>query len=303
MRAGARGAGAATAAHPKLLAEWEGATVGEWARRLGVATVELHGRVGSTSDRAAALVRAGRALPALVVADRQTAGRGRRGRRWASDSPWGLWFTVARAAPRTPPEVADGAALPGEPKPAPKDAAGTLPLRIGLAVARALESVAPGVHVQVKWPNDILVAGRKLGGVLCERAAGAVVAGIGLNLNHPSDALPKGLGLPATSIVAETGRQAPRGRVLTAAWEAMEVVWKRPEQAIPQRERIALDRRSSLAGRPVAVEGVVRLRSGRAKAVHSMPAVAGGVRPDGSLELVAPDGDRVLLVAGSASPR
>lgn len=267
------------------LTDWEGVAVREWARRLGVATAEFHERTGSTSDCAAALVRAGRPLPVLVVADRQTTGRGRRGRRWESDSPCGLWFTAAH------------------PFPAPRPAPGALPLRIGLAVARALESVAPRVRVQVKWPNDLLVQGRKLGGVLCERTGVAALAGVGLNLNHPADALPTVPGLPATSIAAETGQPVPRGRVLEAVWAAMETVWRQPARAIPPSERAALDRRSPLTGRPVAVDGVLRLRSGQARAVRRMNAVGGRLCPDGSLELVDPEGARVRLVAGSARPQ
>lgn len=281
MTTSARVPGSAGTAATELLAEWEGVSVGEWARRLGVATAEFHGCTGSTSDRAAALVRAGQPLPVLVVADRQTAGRGRRGRRWTSASPSGLWFTVAHSFP----------------------AAGALPLRIGLAVARALESVEPGIRVQVKWPNDLLIAGGKLGGVLCERVSDAALVGVGLNLNHPQDALPTAPGLRATSIAAEVGRPVSRGRVLEAVRDAMEVVWRRPASAIPPPERTALERRSPLTGRPVAVEGVIRLRSGRAKAVRGMNAVGGRLCSDGSLELVDAAGARVRLVAGSARPR
>lgn len=283
---------------------WEGVSVGDWARRLKVATAEFHDRTDSTSDRAAALVRAGRPLPLVVVADRQTAGRGRRGRRWASDSPSGLWFTVAHAFPAsrpTPPRTRRH----GEPPEGPRGPSGawTLPLRIGLAAARAVESAAPGIRVQVKWPNDLLVGGRKLGGVLCERAGGAVLVGVGLNLNHPADELPTGPGLRATSIAAETGRSVRRGRVLEAVWAAMEVVWSGPARTLPPVERAALDRRSPLTGRPLAVDGVIRLRSGRAQAVQRMNAVGGRLCPDGSLELVDSKGARVRLVAGSARPR
>lgn len=304
MSAATRAPATETAPAQALLPEWEGVPVGEWARRLKVATAEFHERTGSTSDRAAALVRAGRPLPVLVVADRQTAGRGRRGRRWASDSPSGLWFTAAHAFPAsrpTPPQPRRR----GNPSEAPRGpaGAGTLPLRIGLAVARAVESAAPDLRVQVKWPNDLLVAGRKLGGVLCERAGAAALAGVGLNLNHPADALPTGPGLRATSIAAETGRPVPRDRVLEAVWAAMETVWPGPARSLPPSERAALDRRSPLTGRPVTVDGVIRLRSGRARAVRQMNAVGGRLCPDGSLELVDPDGAWVRLVAGSARPR
>ena len=161
-----------------MLARWGGAPQAEWASRFGFATAEFHARIPSTNDRARALACAGRPRPVLVVASRQSGGKGRHGRRWASDSPLGLWFSVA---------------LPGA-----HDPAHPVPLRAGLAAALALESLAPELDAGVKWPND-LVAGperRKLGGVLCERAAGATIVGVGLDLNHdPSDFPPQLAGL------------------------------------------------------------------------------------------------------------
>lgn len=265
-----------------LLSRWEDRDAREWARRLGAPTAEFHGRIASTSDRARELVRARRPLPALVVADRQTAGRGRQGRRWESDAPTGVWLTAALAV-------------------APSAPASVLPLRISLATARALESVAPGFRAQVKWPNDLTTPGGKLGGVLCERVGDALLAGIGVNLNHSRADLPQGLAAPATSLFLETGRTVPRGRALSAVWAAVVAACARPGDALPPDEVAALDRRSPLHGRRVVVDGVL-LRPGEGvRTVRSLNAVAGGVCPDGSLLVQDDSGARARLVAGSVA--
>ncbi len=109
-----------------------------------------------------------------VGADRQTAGRGRRGRAWSSP-PGGLYFTWL-ARPRFEPQLG-----------------GALPLLAGIAVADLCESFA--VPAALKWPNDVLVGGRKVAGILCEARPlrdggwGAAV-GIGLNLRTPPGGWP-----------------------------------------------------------------------------------------------------------------
>ena len=113
---------------------------------------------------------AGAASGTVVVAETQTAGRGRQGRTWVSSSGDSLTFSLLwRFEPGTPP-------------------AG-LSLAIGLAVCQALEQTAPAVTPRLKWPNDLLRAGRKLGGILVELLPGAphaAVIGIGLNLKLPA---------------------------------------------------------------------------------------------------------------------
>lgn len=261
-----------------LLDAWEGRSAGAWARRLSVATPEFHARIGSTSDRARELAAAGCALPAVVVADRQRRGRGRRGRRWESDTPHGLWFTMARK----------GWAAGTE----------TLPLRVGLAVARALETIAPGVRVEIKWPNDLLVGGRKIGGVLCERPPGVVLVGIGLNLNHPPEELPD-TAPPATSLRQECGCEVARGRVLAGVADALGAVWARCGPRIPASELEALNARSPLGGRPLSVSGVVRDSRERTHAVESLVAVARRLLGDGSLEVCDDGGNRWRVIAGT----
>jgi BirA family biotin operon repressor/biotin-[acetyl-CoA-carboxylase] ligase len=106
----------------------------------------------------------------VVVAGEQTEGRGSRGRPWRSP-PGGLWLSVLYR-----PASAPGVELFG--------------LRVGLAVAEAIESLGPGTSVGIKWPNDLMLGDRKVGGILCEaRWQGEmpawVVAGVGVNVTNP----------------------------------------------------------------------------------------------------------------------
>lgn len=266
------------------LKTWEGLSAEVWAARLGVRTVEFHARIGSTSDRARQLVEQGHRLPAMVVADRQSAGRGRRGRRWHSDSSRGLWLTAAVAGQ-------------GSEHPA-------LPLRVGLAVLRALAALAPDVHVGVKWPNDIVVGDRKLGGILCERMRHAALMGIGINLNHSAAELPVDVAPAATSLLLESDRgPVARGCALTRLAEALAAVWTGPATDIAAEDLAELNARSALRGRRLSVSGVVRDCTGSVRKVTGLPAKAGEILPDGSLEVRDDTGARSLLIAGSVDTR
>ncbi len=174
---------------------WEGAAAGEWARRLGVPDLELHPALGSTNDRLRECGRDGAAAFTTVVAGSQTAGRGREGRGWRSEPGAGLWISVLLPLP-------------------PGGAPGVAPLAVGVAVAQALEVL--GLHaVGLKWPNDVVVGGGKLAGILCEVAHGGagrpsgIVAGIGINLESPGPLAADG-GLPPTWFAQEhPGGRAP----------------------------------------------------------------------------------------------
>jgi BirA family biotin operon repressor/biotin-[acetyl-CoA-carboxylase] ligase len=125
---------------------------------------------------------------AVLVAEEQTAGRGRLGRSWSSTPGASLTFSVLL-----------------RPAPVPAGRRGWLPLLAGVAVASAVRSVA-GVSAVLKWPNDVLVGDRKLAGILAEQSPDgrAVVIGVGLNVATPAAELPVSpAGLPATSLLAE----------------------------------------------------------------------------------------------------
>jgi len=136
---------------------------------------------------------------AVVVADVQTAGRGRLGRRWEAPAGASLLFSVA-LTPHVAPER-----LP------------TLTLVAARSVADAL-----GVESEIKHPNDVLVRGRKIAGALGEARGELVVLGIGVNLNVPAGGLPVETALPPTSLLVETGVRHDRGELLAGILASLE---------------------------------------------------------------------------------
>jgi BirA family biotin operon repressor/biotin-[acetyl-CoA-carboxylase] ligase len=134
---------------------------------------------------------------AVVAADLQTHGRGRLGRRWEAPAGRALLFSVL-LHPRPP--------MPLWPE---------LSLVAGEAVAEALRNEA-GVGAELSHPNDVLIEGRKLVGVLPEAAAGRVVLGIGVNVNQTTEELPAETPKPPTSLRVETGRKWERAPLLAA---------------------------------------------------------------------------------------
>ena len=152
---------------------YDGADAISLAASLGAPRVELLAAVGSTLDVAHELAAAGAPDGTLVIADAQTAGRGRLGRSWQSEAGRGIWLTLVE-------------------RPQDPDALDVLSLRIGLAAADALDRFAPA-PIALKWPNDLYVAGRKLAGILVEARwkrgrLDWLAIGFGLNVRPPSDA-------------------------------------------------------------------------------------------------------------------
>lgn len=149
---------------------YDGLPAIELARRLGLPRLDVHDVVGSTMDWAHALAAAGAPAGSAVLADRQAAGRGRHGRAWHSAAGQGVWITLVDR--------------PGDP-----EAVAVLSLRIGLAIAEAVEALAPS-PIRLKWPNDLYVEAGKLAGILVEarwRDARLdwVAIGVGLNVRPP----------------------------------------------------------------------------------------------------------------------
>ncbi len=143
------------------------------------------------------LLEAGEAEGALVATDLQTQGRGRLGRTWETPPGRALLFSVL-LHPRPP------MALWPE-----------LSLVAGDAVADALRQET-GVAAELSHPNDVLIEGRKVAGILPEATVGRVVLGIGVNVNQASEELPAETPKPATALRVETGREWPRAPLLAA---------------------------------------------------------------------------------------
>ena len=172
--------------------------------------VEVLEATPSTNLVVAERARAGEAAGLVVVAESQTAGRGRLDRAWVSPPRAGLTFAVL-LRPTLP--VGDW---------------GWVPLLTGLAVARAISAHAE-LEASVKWPNDVLVGGRKVCGVLAEvPEPGAVVVGIGLNVTTRRDELPVET---ATSVLLEGGATTDRDTLLRAVLRELTDVMADPAAA------------------------------------------------------------------------
>jgi BirA family biotin operon repressor/biotin-[acetyl-CoA-carboxylase] ligase len=140
---------------------------------------------------------------ALVVAEEQTAGRGRLGRRWFAPAGTSLLCSL-QLRPDTPTE--------------------RLPELTGVAARACAETIAAltGLAPVLKFPNDLLVGGRKVAGILAEAREGRVVLGIGINVNVPADELPAEVDRPATSLLVETGHELDRAELLAELLERLE---------------------------------------------------------------------------------
>lgn len=250
---------------------WHGRAVEAWRQAWGVPALRVFETVGSTNDVAREMADDGAPEGSTVIADRQTRGRGRRGRAWRSGPGQSLLLSMVV-------------------RPSSADAESVLPIRLGLATARAIEQVAP-VTVGMKWPNDLVVDGRKVGGMLCEGVVEGerpayVVAGTGINVLQPDDAWPADLAGRATSLAARARELVSvaelAGRVTTAWLDAV----KDREGPLSQDELDAYRERDVLAGRRVTVDG----RAG---------GVAQGVESDGALRLRHERGGSRRVLAGT----
>jgi BirA family biotin operon repressor/biotin-[acetyl-CoA-carboxylase] ligase len=200
---------------------------------------------------------------AIATTDHQTAGRGRLGRQWVEAPGTAVLVSVLL---RPPPE-----------RQAPE-----LSLLAAVAVARAVESVGR-VAAVVKWPNDVVLADRKVAGILAELRAGAVVLGIGLNVNQTPEQLPADGKLAPTSLRLETGREHDRERILEALLAALDTAYRSWRESGLGGVLEDLRRRDFLQGRRVAVGDVHGVAAGideagrlRVRTAHGVEAVASG---------------------------
>lgn len=231
------------------------------------------GVTGSTNDDARLLARAGAEEGTVVLASRQTAGRGRLGRSW--DSPdGGAYFSAVLRPQMSPAEVA------------------SLALAVALGVAEGLETL--GAQPAVKWPNDVLIDGGKVAGVLLEMAAESdrvdwVVVGVGVNVRRPSDPAE----YPPAAYLRESV-DTPVPSVVAALLDGVASAYRRWVDggfALLHRE---YESRLIMVGSPVRVSGL----DGAVRA----EGVVRGVDEQGRL-LVESDGALVSVVAGEVTLR
>ena len=241
---------------------WEGRTAEDWRRRLRLPAVHLFDVIDSTNNVALRLAEEGAPTLTLVLADYQTAGRGRAGRSWSAEPGHSLLFTVVF---RTP---------PGEQHP------GTAPVRIGWHVADVIERLT-GHPMKVKWPNDVVAPGHgKVAGILCEgvvRQSGHayIVAGIGVNVRAT------GAGYTA---LADLGHAPGRGELLAGIIERLHTIAQHIIAPLGSEERNAFSTLDLLSGEMVENEDGVRGH-------------ACGISRDGSLLVETAEGVRALQSA------
>ena len=227
--------------------------------------------IDSTNEEAKRLAAAGEPGPVWIVADRQTAGRGRRGRLW--QSPAGNLAATLFLRPDKP-----------------AGACAQLSFVAALAVSDVVSRLAPAADVRVKWPNDVLANDRKISGILLESASSGgehlewLAVGIGVNLAH----FPIDTEFPATSLfelgVDGVGPREACGH-LAAAWSQWYDVWR--DQGFARIRDVWLSRAARLGGRIRA-----RLASGEASGVFE------GIDEDGALILRESLGRTRAIAAG-----
>lgn len=255
---------------------WEGYDGDALAARWGAPAVHAFAAVGSSNDVARRLAAGGAPDGSVVLAEEQTAGRGRVGRAWSSPPGLGLWISVVR-------------------RPAADFLPGPLPLRVGLAAAAALDPFLAPASAALKWPNDLLAAGRKLAGILCEAVwegdrTTAVVVGIGLNVLHADDDFPEALRASATSVAIASGAAPSRLAVADALVPA--ILGVPLGGPLSELERAGFGARDALRGHEVDVldpiTGDPHLRG-----------VSGGIGADGALLVRLADGAERAVHSGT----
>lgn len=233
-------------------------------------------KIHSTNDVALQLAGAGEAHGALVIAEEQTAGRGRLGRTWHSEKTSGIYLSVILRPPLAPLH------------------APVITLAVGLAARDAVAN-ATGHQPELRWPNDLLIRGKKVCGILTEMQAEAqrlhyVVVGIGINVNHSR--LPADLEKIATSLRLEGGQRYSRVEILVGLFAALDHYYNRLLEEGPA---VIIKRFAEIS--PYARGRRVRVSS----PWEQFAGVTAGLDATGLLRVKRDDGKTVTVVAGDVA--
>lgn len=234
--------------------------------------------IDSTNARARRLAENGAAEGEVVIAEWQNQGRGRLGRRWESPPFANLYFSIL-LRPKLPPVHAP-----------------QITLMAAVALAEAVDSFIPQTPA-IKWPNDILVDGKKLAGILTEAACDSerleyVILGIGVNLNYSVDSMPKEIRERATSVLELTRQNIDRESFLQRLIQGLDRCYGELEQAGFDALATRWEAYFGWRGRRVRVELLDQIMSGRAK----------GIDRDGALIIVDDHGAEQRVIAGDVIP-
>lgn len=240
--------------------------------------IEYRSITGSTNTDAFNMARDGAKDGTCVVADAQTAGRGRLGRKWMAP-PGTSILTSIILRPDIPPVHAP-----------------IMTLAAGVAVAKAITRVT-GLDPRIKWPNDILIGGLKVAGILTEMLSEAdvvhfIVLGIGINVNVDKKHMPGEILKIATSLSIETGRTVSRNQVLMALYEEVEGAYRR---FLRQGPRIIIEQWEDIA----RIRG--RMVSATAPSEKKVTGKARGLDDDGALLIEGSGGNLYRISVGDVT--
>jgi BirA family biotin operon repressor/biotin-[acetyl-CoA-carboxylase] ligase len=221
---------------------------------------------------ASRLAAAGCESGTVVGADEQTAGQGRYGRVWRSEPDAGLYVSIVLR------------------NPFPADALPVVTLALGLATSEAILK-ATDVSCDLRWPNDVLIQSRKCAGILTQLEGSAIIAGIGINVNHA--AFPDELSAIATSLRMATGRVHSRERLLVELVSSVTSFCSLLEKEGREPILAMFSRASSFVyGRRVYVDQGDAMLQG----------TTAGLDPSGFLVLRGDDGKQNVIIAGGVRP-
>ncbi len=212
--------------------------------------IQSYQSLGSTNNSAWRMAEEDAPEGTLLVADRQTAGRGRLGRSWHSPPRVGLWFSLVLRPPVAPSQA------PG------------ISLLSALVLTRTIQGVCK-IEAKIKWPNDCLIAGKKTAGILTELSSeldrvNFVVVGIGLNVNQSKSHFPSVLKSKATSLFIETKKKWHRAELLAAFLEEFEEPYPRfKKEGIGPFIR-EIEKRMPLLGQRIKLSAGKEIVSGKA---------------------------------------
>lgn len=236
-------------------------------------TIKLYDEVDSTQNIAHELVRNGAGEGTLVIAEQQTKGRGRMGRNWLSPKGKGIWMSVVLK-----PEIP----LPFTPQ---------LTLLVAVALCRTIRKLTP--EVGIKWPNDLLVRGKKISGILLESSAederlNYVIVGVGISANLKEEDYPDDLREKATSLLIERGEPIDRAALVCDFLLQLEDLYElyRDQGFAPI--RTLWEALTVTLQRKVTIQTAQGIEEGTAVAIDDM----------GALLVAKPDGRTVTYFSG-----
>lgn len=234
-------------------------------------------RTGSTNDDAFRLGMEGFPEGTVIIADYQTKGRGRLARNWHSPPAANIYTSIILRPDLEPASVPQ------------------ISLVAGVAVAELLGEYCPG-RVELKWPNDVLVGGKKICGILAQMKMTAemvdfVVVGIGINVNLAKDQFPSDLQDIATSVSLESGREISRGKLIINLYENLAKWYKKFSQNGFTAVKEKWLELSPMIGRDVQVLFLDEKITGRAV----------DLAEDGSLVIQTGENEMVKVSAGDAT--